>query len=181
GDSWLHVSQLDAIVPGTRPRLGMPEPDPDHFAPFDHAIAAHLKKLVVDGATLQLGLGKRTMAAMMLGAFDGANDLGYFGELTVPGTIERARRGIITSRYAEVHPGRFISCNMGNSFEDLDTSEGNPFYELHSYEHTNDPQVIARHADMLALNCALGIDLTGQIAVCALGPSVYTGLRRHVA
>src|SRR5262249_41166915 len=26
GDSWLHVSQLDAIVPGDRPRLAMPDP-----------------------------------------------------------------------------------------------------------------------------------------------------------
>jgi 4-hydroxybutyrate CoA-transferase len=181
GDSWLHVSQLDAIVPGDRPRLGMPEPDPAAFSEGDRAIAAHLKTLVKDGATIQLGLGKRTMAAMMLGAFDDANDLGYFGELTVPGTIERARRGIITSRYAEVHPHRFVSCNMGNSFEDLDTIEGNPFYELASYEHTNDPLVIARHDDMLTVNCALAVDLTGQIAVYALGPSVYTGLGGQLA
>jgi 4-hydroxybutyrate CoA-transferase len=181
GDSWLHVSQLDAIVPGTRPRLGMPEPDADRFGPQDHAIAANLKTLVKDGATLQLGLGKRTMSAMMLGAFDHANDLGYFGELTVPGTIERARRGIITSKYAQVHPNRFVSCNMGNSFDDLDTIEGNPFFELHSYEHTNDPAVIARHDDMLTINCALGVDLTGQIAVYALGPNVYTGLGGQLA
>jgi 4-hydroxybutyrate CoA-transferase len=181
GDSWLHVSQLDAIVPGDRARLALPDPDPANFPHSDRAIAANLKTLVRDGATIQLGLGKRTTAAMMLGAFDGANDLGYFGELTVPGTIERARRGIITSRYAEVHPNRFVSCNMGNSFDDMDTIEGNPFFELHSYEHTNDPSVIARHGDMLAINCALGIDLTGQIAVYALGASVYTGLGGQLA
>ena len=181
GDSWLHVSQLDANVPGDRARLGMADPDPAAFPASDRAITAHLKTLVKDGATIQLGLGKRTTAAMMFGAFDDANDLGYFGELTVPGTIERARRGIITSRYAEVHPNRFVSCNMGNSFEDLDTIEGNPFFELHSYEHTNDPNVIARHDDMLAINCALGIDLSGQIAVYALGPAVYTGLGGQLA
>jgi 4-hydroxybutyrate CoA-transferase len=181
GDSWLHVSQLDAIVPGDRSRLALPDPDPAVFPASDHGITANLKTLVKDGATIQLGLGKRTMAAMMLGAFDDANDLGYFGELTVPGTIERARRGIITSKYAEVHPNRFVSCNMGNSFEDMDTIEGNPFFELHSYEHTNDPSVISRHDDMLAINCALGIDLTGQIAVYALGPAVYTGLGGQLA
>jgi acyl-CoA hydrolase len=181
GDSWLHVSQLDAIVPGDRARLALPDPDPAGFPASDHGIAANLKTLVKDGVTIQLGLGKRTTAAMMLGAFDGANDLGYFGELTVPGTIERARRGIITSKCAEVHPNRFVSCNMGNSFEDMDTIEGNPFFELASYEHTNDPIVIARHEDMLTINCALGIDLTGQIAVYALGPSVYTGLGGQLA
>jgi 4-hydroxybutyrate CoA-transferase len=63
----------------------------------------------------------------------------------------------------------------------MDTIEGNPFYELASYEHTNDPLVIARHDDMLTVNCALGVDLSGQIAVYALGPSVYTGLGGQLA
>src|SRR5204862_6595648 len=67
------------------------------------------------------------------------------------------------------------------SFEDMDTIEGNPFFELASYEHTNDPIVIARHDDMLAINCALAVDLTGQIAVYALGPFVYTGLGGQLA
>jgi len=181
GDSWLHVSQLDAIVPGDRPRMGAPDPDPADFPDVDRALAANLKTLVRDGATLQLGLGKHTTAVTMLGAFDDANDLGYFGELTVPGTLERARRGIITSRYAEVHPGRFVACHLGNSPEDLDTIEGNPFFEAQSYEHTNDPKVIARHDDMLTVNGALSIDLSGQIGVYTLGPFVYTGLGGQLA
>ncbi|MEM7411530.1 MAG: acetyl-CoA hydrolase/transferase C-terminal domain-containing protein [Myxococcota bacterium] len=181
GDSWIHVSQLDAIVLGDRPRLGAPDPDPASFPELDRAITKHLKTLVHDGATIQVGTGKHTMAAMMLGAFDDANDLGYFGELTVPGTIERARRGIITSRYAEVHPERFVACNMGNSLEDFETIEHNPFYQLRSFEHTNDPTVIARHDDMLTVNGALTIDLTGQIGVYALGANIYSGLGGQLA
>jgi 4-hydroxybutyrate CoA-transferase len=181
GDSWLHVSQLDAIVPGDRGRIGSPDPDPASFPELDHGIAANLKTVVRDGATLQVGLGKHTTAATMLGAFDDANDLGYFGELTVPGTVERARRGIITGKYAAVHPDRFVACHMGNSPEDLDTIEGNPFYQTRSYEHTNDPKVIARHDDMLTVNGALTIDLSGQIGVYALGPFVYSGLGGQLA
>ena len=181
GDSWLHVSQLDAIVQGDRPRLAQPDPDPADFPDFDVALAANLKTLVRDGDTVQIGLGRHTAAVMMLGAFDDANDLGYFGELTVPGTIERARRGIFTSRYAEVHPNRFISCNMGNSPEDLATIEGNPFFQLQSYEHTNDPRVICRHERFLAVNSALQIDLSGQIGVYAMGRNIYTGLGGQLA
>ena len=181
GDSWLHVSQLDAIVLGDRPRLGAPDPDPTSFPERDHAMARHLKTLVRDGMTIQVGTGKHTTAAMMLGAFDDANDLGYFGELTVPGTIERSRRGIITSRYAEVHPHRFVACNMGNSLEDFETIEDDPFYQLRSYEHTNDPKVIARHDELLAVNGALTIDLSGQIGVYALGPHIYSGLGGQLA
>jgi 4-hydroxybutyrate CoA-transferase len=173
GDTWIHISQLDAIVMGDRPRLAAP--DPESFQDVDRAIAGHVKSLVRDGDTLQIGLGKHTGALSLLGAFDDANDLGYFSELSVPGTIDLARRGIITSKRAEVQPGKFVACCMGNSPEDLSYIEGNPFFQLMSSEYTNDPTVIARHEHMLTLNGALMVDLSGQIGVYAIGPRVYSG------
>jgi 4-hydroxybutyrate CoA-transferase len=181
GDSWLHVSQLDAIVRGDRGPVAGPDPDPAEFPEVDRRLAANLRSLVRDGDTLQLGLGSHTAAVTMLGAFDGANDLGYFGELTVPGTIALARRGIINCRRTEVHPGKFVACHLGNSPEDLEYIAQNPFFELRSYEHTNDPRVIARHDQMLAVNGALRVDLSGQIGVYSLGPWVYTGLGGQLA
>jgi 4-hydroxybutyrate CoA-transferase len=181
GDSWLHVSQFDALVQGDRPRLGVPEPPPESFPDVDRGLAANVKSLVEDADTIQLGLGKHTTALPILGAFDDCNDLGYFGELTVPGTINLVRRGIVTSRHAEVHPNQFVACFAGNSLEDLDYIENNPFFELHSSEHTNDPKVIARHDHMLTLNGALMVDLSGQIGVYAFGNSIYTGLGGQLA
>jgi len=181
GDTRIHVSQVDAMVAGDRPRLASPDPDPAGLPEVDRAIARHLRGVVRDGDTLQIGLGKHTGALPLLGAFDEANDLGFFSELTVPGTVDLARRGIITSRYAEVHPHRFVSCHAGNSAEDLAFIEDNPFFELHSYEHTNDPRVIARHDRMLAINGALMVDLSGQVGVYAFGPRVYSGLGGQLA
>ena len=181
GDSWIHVSQLDAIVEGDRPRLGAPDPDPASFPEVDRRIAAHVKSIVRDGDTLQLGLGSHTSALPLLGAFDDCNDLGYFGELTVPGTVDLVRRGVITSRRAELHPRQFVSCYAGNSLEDLDYIENNPFFQLHSYEYTNDPKRIAQHARMLAINGAMTVDLSGQIGVYAVGPRVYSGTGGQLA
>ncbi|MBW2270624.1 MAG: acetyl-CoA hydrolase/transferase family protein [Deltaproteobacteria bacterium] len=181
GDTWLHVSQVEAIVEGDRPRLGIPEPDPASFPDLDRQIASHVKTLVKDGDTVQIGVGKHTMALALLGAFDDCNDLGFFAELTVPGMVNLARRGIINCRRAEVAPNKFVACFMGNSLEDLELIERNPFFELRSYEHTNDPMVIARHENMLTLNGALSVDLSGQIGVCALGPRVYSGTGGQLA
>jgi 4-hydroxybutyrate CoA-transferase len=181
GDTWLHVSQLDAIVRGDREPLSRPDPDPAKFPEADHRIAANLRSLVRDGDTIQLGLGRHTTAVTMLGAFDHSNDLGYFGELTVPGTVSLVRRGIMTGRCAEVHPHKFVAAHVGNSAEDLEYIAGNPAFELYSYEHTNDPRVIAQHDRMVAVNGALMVDLTGQIGVYSLGPSVYTGLGGQLA
>ncbi|HKC49491.1 MAG TPA: acetyl-CoA hydrolase/transferase C-terminal domain-containing protein, partial [Myxococcota bacterium] len=72
------------------------------------------------------------------------------------------------------------AAHIGNSLEDLDYIERNPAFEVHSYEHTNDPRAIAAHDDMIAMNGALMVDLTGQIGVYAFGPRVYTGLGGHL-
>jgi len=181
GDSWLHVSQLDAIVEGDRPRLGSPDPDPASFPEADRRIAKNVASLIQDGDTLQIGLGTHTGALPLLGAFDEANDLGFFSELTVPGTIDLVRRGIITCARAELHPGQFVSCFAGNSLEDLEYIEDNPFFQLRSYEYTNDPKVISRHDHMVTLNGALTVDLSGQIGVYALGPNIYSGLGGQLA
>ena len=181
GDTRIHVSQVDAIVPGDRPRLGTPDPDPSTFPKVDQSIAAHIRSLVRDRDTIQVGIGKHTGALPLLGAFDEGNDLGFFSELTVPGTIDLVRRGILNCRYTELHPKRFVSCHAGNSLEDLSYIENNPFFELHSYEHTNDPVQIAKHDQMLSINGALMVDLSGQIGVYALGPEVYSGLGGQLA
>ena len=181
GDSWLHVSQVDAFVQGDRPRLGAPDPDPASFPEVDRRIAENVKSIVKDGDTIQIGLGKHTGALPLLGAFDDCNDLGFFSELTVPGCVALARKGIVTSRYAQVEPHRFVACFIGNSLEDVNHIERNPFFQLRSYEYTNDPTVIARHDDMLTLNGALMVDLTGQIGVYAMGDSIYSGLGGQLA
>jgi len=181
GDSWLHVSQLDAVVLGDRPRLGSPDPDPADFPEADRRIAANVATLVKDGDTLQLGLGKHTGALPLLGAFDERNDLGFFSELTVPGTVDLARRGILNCSRAELHPGQFVACFIGNSLEDLEYIENNPFFQLRSYEYTNDPMTIARHENMVTMNGALTVDLSGQIGVYALGPFIYSGMGGQMA
>ena len=181
GDTWIHVSQVDAITQGDRPRMGVPDPDPASLPEVDHRIAAQVKTLVKDGDTVQLGVGKHTGVLPILGIFDDCNDLGFFSELTVPGMVDLARRGIINSRRAEVAPNKFVACFMGNSLEDLDFIERNPFFELRSYEHTNDPLLISRHENMLTLNGALTVDLSGQIGVYALGPFVYSGTGGQLA
>jgi 4-hydroxybutyrate CoA-transferase len=178
GDSWLHVSQFDALVEAHRPPLSLPSPA--EFGATDRAIAAHVKTLVRDRDTLQVGLGSHSGALALLGAFDDAEDLGFFSELTVPGVVDLVKRGNLTSRYAEVHPGKIVACHIGNSAEDLAYISRNPMFELHSYEHTNDPRTIARHERMLSINGALMVDLSGQIGVYAIGQRVYTGLGGHL-
>lgn len=178
GDSWLHVSQIDAFVPNSRPPL--PPAQALAIEPVDRAIAEHVKTLVRDGDTIQVGLGSHTGVLPALGVFDEREDLAYFGELTVPGLVDLVRRGNINGRRALLHPGKFVASYIGNSPEDLAAIQDNPAFELHSSDYTNDPRVICRNENMVAMNGALMVDLTGQIGVYAIGPRIYTGLGGHL-
>lgn len=179
GDTWLHISQLDAVILNHKPVLSLPPPT--EFDPVDRAIAGHVKSLIRDGDTIQLGLGSHTGVLPALGAFDGAEDLGYFAELTVPGCVDLVRQGRITGKYCALHPGKMVAAHIGNTVEDYEFMRDNPAFELRSYEYTNDPRNIAQHDNMVAINGALMVDLTGQIGVYSIGPQVYTGLGGQLA
>jgi acyl-CoA hydrolase len=175
GDSWLHVSEIDAFVEGHTPlpdATSRTYPPPE---PWDAAIAGYVGSLVGDGDTLQIGTGSTTGNLLRLGALDDKHDLGYFAELTVPGTVDLVRRGIITGRRMTTHPGKFIATTAGNGAEDRAFINDNPAFEFHAVDYIHDPRAIARNDHYVAINNALTVDLTGQIAASAIGPHVWSG------
>ena len=55
----------------------------------------------------------------------------------------------------------------------------NPGIEFHPSDYINDPAVIARHNKMVALNVAMEMDLTGQVAADALPYNPFFGCDRY--
>lgn len=181
GDSWLHVSEIDWFVEDHTPLPDVtarqyPEPDP-----WDAPIAGYVGTLVRDGDTIQIGVGSTTGNLHRLGALDGKHDLGYFGELTVPGTVDLVKRGVITSRHMTTHPGRFVATTAGNSAADRAFIDGNPMFEFYSVDYIHDPRAIAANDNYVAINNAIAVDLTGQIAASTIGPRVYSGTGGHLS
>ena len=63
----------------------------------------------------------------------------------------------------------------GGSKEDMDFVNNNPLFELRDVEYTHDPRTISALDNIVAINNALAVDLTGQIAAESLGPRMYSG------
>lgn len=180
GETWIQVSEVDWFVESAE-ALDDAEfmfPDPE---PWDEAVAAHVASLVNDGDTIQIGTGSTTGNIARLGALDGKHDLGYFAELTVPGTIDLVRKGVITSKYMTTHPGKFVSTTAGNSVSDVAYINDNPMFEFYPTEYMHDPRVIARNDNLVAINNALTTDLTGQIGASTVGHRIYSGTGGHLA
>lgn len=179
GDTWLHVSELDLFVEDHQP---LPDITARAYPPpesWDRPIAANVGSLIRDGDTIQIGTGSATGNLVRLGAFDGRSDLGYFGELTVPGTIDLVKKGVITGKRLTTIPGKFVAGTAGNSAEDRAFINDNPAFEMRAIDYVHDPRNIAANDNYRAINNALMVDLTGQICASHIGPRVYSGTGGH--
>ncbi len=76
GDSFVHVSALDAMVKSERPLLEFPM---EAITPEALKIAEFIESLVPDGATLQTGIGP-TIPSAVLAALTHKRDLGIHTE-----------------------------------------------------------------------------------------------------
>jgi 4-hydroxybutyrate CoA-transferase len=179
GDGWLHVSELDYIMPTDRDVMLLRENPPTD--PADAGLSHYVGEIVQDGDTIQVGVGQHTREVVLLGALDDKQELSYFGELTVEGCVTLAERGVITGRQSALHPGEFTATVIGNTPEERNVIAGNPYYQMRSVEYLLDPSVIARQENFVAINGALRVDLSGQKGVHTLGPKVVAGVGGHLA
>ena len=178
GDSWIHVSEIDAFVESDEQR---PQPPELPTNPWQQPIAEHVASLVRDRDTLQFGTGTTSGFIAQSGVLDDKHDLGYFAELTTVGCVELVQRGVFTSRYLTTHPGKIITTTAGNSPEDVEFIADNPMFEFYAPEYIHHPAVIARNDNMVAINNAITVDLNGQIGASTIGPRIYSGTSGHFA
>jgi 4-hydroxybutyrate CoA-transferase len=174
GDTWIHVSEIDWFVEHTQP---LPEArwiyaPPD---PWDRPIAEYVASCINDGDTIQIGSGSTTGNMPRMGVLDSKHDLAYFGELTVPGTIDLVKKGVITGRFLQTHPGKFVTTAAGNGADEVRFIDENPMFEFYPVEYMHHPGNIARNDNMVAINNALTIDLSGQICTGGIGTKVWSG------
>ena len=128
------------------------------------AIAANLKGLLRDRDTIQIGTGKHTKHLVNLGVFDDLNDLSIFSEMACPGMGFLVKRGIVTGKYASLHPGKAIfTALLGMTNEEILWAHDNPLFELYPGEYVIDIANISKNENMVSMNKAVGVDLTGQL------------------
>jgi 4-hydroxybutyrate CoA-transferase len=173
GDSFIHVSKLDWIVPVDYP---LPELAMGSEGPSDviEAIAEHIAGLIPDGATMQLGIGAIPDAVLKF-LFE-KKDLGIHTELFSDGVIDLVESGVLTNARKTLHPGKIIAGFIIGTKRLYDWVDDNPLIELHPTEHVNDPFVIAQNDRMVAINSAIEVDLTGQVCADSIGPKLYSGV-----
>jgi acyl-CoA hydrolase len=74
-----------------------------------------------------------------------------------------------------LHPGKAIATLILGSRELYRFVDNNPAFELHPSAYTNDPVIIAQHDNLIAVNSAIEVDLTGQVCAESIGAAIYSG------
>jgi 4-hydroxybutyrate CoA-transferase len=175
GDSFIHVSEIDAVVESSRPLCELKKPEITHM---HAAIARNVAGLIEDGAVLQTGIGGIPDAVLPL--LMDRKDLGVHSELVSEGVIPLIEAGVITGARKNFKPRKIIvgfALGTKKLFEFVDN---NPVFEFHPTAYTNDPGLIARNDNMVAINSALQIDLTGQVCSDSIGNQFYSGIGGQV-
>ena len=175
GDSFVHIDRFAAAVEGDHPIPEVTFGEPDAVS---RRIGRHIADLVTDGATIQMGIG--TIPDSVLHELGDRRDLGVHTEMVSEGIVSLIERGVITGARKTLHRGKVITSFALGTRRLYDFIDDNPMFEFHPNEYSNDPFVIARNRDMVAINAALEVDLTGQVCSDSLGTYFYSGIGGQV-
>ena len=175
GDSFIHVNRVDAIVEATEK---LPELEPKPASDVEKKIGAYIREMLHDGATLQMGIGGVPDAVYEMA--DGLKDLGIHTEMLSDGAMRAIERGIVTGQKKTLHQGKVVitfALGTRTLYEYLDN---NPLIEAHPVEYVNDPFIVSQNENMIAINSAIEVDLTGQVCSDSIGSRIYSGFGGQV-
>ena len=175
GDSFIHVSQIQALVESSRPLCELPKPE---ITELHVAIAKNVASLIDDGAVLQTGIGGIPDAVLPF--LMDRKDLGVHTELVSDSVIPLIEAGVITGRRKNFKPRKIILGFVLGTKKLFDFVDNNPIFEFHPNSYSNNPIFIARNDNMVAINSALQIDLTGQVCSDSIGTYFYSGIGGQV-
>ncbi|MCW8998323.1 MAG: GNAT family N-acetyltransferase, partial [Kangiellaceae bacterium] len=175
GHSFIHTNQISAWMKADEPLPILPPPELDQVT---EQIGQYVSLLIENGATLQLGIGKIPDAVLRY--LNNHQDLGIHSEMISDGIIDLMKKGVINNRKKTFHKGKSITTFCMGTEALYDFVDANPHVEFYPSEHVNSPVNIARNDNMISINSAIEVDLTGQVVSDSIGYRFYSGIGGQV-
>ncbi|TAN43762.1 MAG: GNAT family N-acetyltransferase [Nitrospirae bacterium] len=171
GETFIHVSDVDFIVQHNEPLMEFESKVSDDIA---QKIGRHVARIIQDGDTIQVGYGKIPNA--ILCHLDNKKNLGVHTELLTDGIAELMKKGVIDNSRKELNRGKSVAAFCMGKRSTYEFINDNPSIEFRPVSYTNNPLTISRNSNMIAINSALKIDLTGQATAESIGKLFYSGI-----
>ena len=161
-DECIHISEVDMVVEGEHGPLYQPLVTRNRLE--DEQIAAHIVPHIVNGATIQLGIGSLPEAVGRCIAQTDLHDLGMHTELCSTAYYDLFCTGKLSNSRKSINRNKGvlgIAFGCQAMYEWLDENPGIAGFPL---EYVNSPAVIAQHENMVSINSCLSVDLYGQMS-----------------
>ena len=171
GETFVHIKSVDFIIPYDEPLLGYEETVSDEIA---QKIGTYVARIVEDGDTIQVGYGSVPNAILF--ALRGKKHLGVHTELLSDGIVQLMKEGVVDNSMKSVNRGKAVASFCMGKKETYEYIHDNPSIEFRPIDYTNDPQVIAAHRQITAINSCIQIDLTGQATAESIGRKFFSGI-----
>ena len=166
-DESIHISEVDYVVEGEHaplPQFPIAPPTEE-----DVKIADMIVPHIVDGATLQLGIGGMPNVVGARLAESDLKDLGMHTELCGDAYYELHRAGKLTNRRKSLQRGKGVTGIVFGSKQLYEWADQNPGLVVEPLEYVNSPETIAQIDNMISINNCIAVDLYGQVCAESAG------------
>ena len=171
GDTFIHIDDVDFVIPHDEPILEYRTEVPDDIA---QRIGKYAARIIKDGDTIQVGYGSIPNA--ILSNLSTKKHLGVHTELLSDAIVELMKNGVIDNTKKSIDRGKTVATFCMGKKETYEYIHDNPGIEFRTIEYTNNPLVIAQHNNIVTINSALELDLTGQATAESIGKIFYSGI-----
>src|SRR5262245_13113748 len=183
------IAEINPAMPRTGPQTEVPLDRFDQIVTVDdpiieylheplgqtaEQIARYVARIIPDGATLQIGLGR--VPNEMLRFLEDRRDLGIHSDVITEPLVDLVERGVVTGARKSLHRHKVVASMAMGTRRLYDLIDGNPTFALFPIEYVSDPSIVARNTAMVSVTQAFAIDLTGQVCADASGGVVYGGV-----
>jgi len=170
GHHRVHLSSITGWCEADYPLITV---DQAAITDIDRKIADHVADRIVDGSTLQVGVG--AVPDAIAASLTDHRDLGIHTELFSDGLRILVASGAATG--ARKRSGRLLAVTTDalGSQALLDFLDGTQAVEFWAVNETNDFTTIASEPNFVAINATMQIDLLGQCASESLGTHYVSG------
>ena len=172
GDNFIHISEVDCIVESNRSLYTIPVVN--EGTAEDNAIADLLLDEIEDDSTIQLGIGG--MPNILGRLLASKHNLGAHTEMLGDAYKYLWELGVLNGKKKTLSRHKICACFALGSAETYQWMHENPAVEMHSTTWTNNCNVIGQNHKMIAINQAIEVDLTGQVASESIGTNHHSGI-----
>jgi len=165
-----HVSGIAAFVQGNEPVQVIDSVPPSDE---DKKIAGYIVDMVPDGACIQLGIGSLANAVGF--GLRTKKHLGVHSEMYTESMAALQSEGVIDNSRKTFEHGRSIAGFALGTKEQYNYITNNPKVFFTPYDYVNNIQNIMANDNMISINNAMSVDLTGQVCAESIGYRQYSG------